>query len=278
MRISDGVVAMQDDRLRRRQSRRRGHDAVRQRVVHEAEPADMVGGRRLRSVMPGNERRQTGIVGAKNVVDPGAGGWRHLAQALGESQRALEQQEQHEQRVKLDSPATYPVLLTRRSSPIKAGRLVAASLARRLHLDRPVAAYNLHRMTGFGLQAIRNDIGTRFLAATLCAFLLLSTRGAIASGTVSEAGPASVFCSFDSSLPPLVPDHTKAPAPERTNAIGHCALCIGGGGPALPPPANIATFELFADVHAPDWRVVNETISVSAAVSPNAARGPPSRA
>jgi hypothetical protein len=133
-------------------------------------------------------------------------------------------------------------------------------------------------MTGFGLQAIRNDIGTRFLAAMLCAVLLLSTRGAIALGMVSEAGPASVFCSFDSSLPPLVPDHTKAPAPARTNAIGHCALCIGSGGPALPPPASIAIFVPFTDVQAPDCRVVNETISVSAAVSPNAARGPPSRA
>lgn len=133
-------------------------------------------------------------------------------------------------------------------------------------------------MTGFGLQAIRNDIGTRLLAALLCAVLLLSTRGAIASGAVPEAVSASVFCAFDPSLPPLVPDQTKAPAPASTTAIGHCALCIGGGGPALPPPANIAILAPFGDFNAPDWRINSETISVSAAVSPNAARGPPSRA
>jgi hypothetical protein len=164
------------------------------------------------------------------------------------------------------------------SRPIKARRFVAAPMAWRLRLDRPVAAYSLRRMTGFGLQTIRNDIGTRILATLLCAVLLLSTRGAIASTVAPETGPAAIFCSFDPSLPPLVPDHTKAPAPASANAIGHCALCIGGGGPALPPPANIAIFVPFADVHAPDWRAATEAIAILPAVAPHAARAPPSRA
>jgi hypothetical protein len=133
-------------------------------------------------------------------------------------------------------------------------------------------------MTGFALQSIRNDGFTRFIAAMLCALMLLSMRGAVAAAPAPVGDSVPAFCAFDPSLPPLVPDDAKAPAPARADGFGHCAMCVTGGGPALPPPAIAAIPVPYGVFKTAMWRVAAEAEALSASVLPHSARAPPARA
>lgn len=79
---------------------------------------------------------------------------------------------------------------------------------------------------------VRLDISA-FLVVHLLAGLLVAGYGSAASAARGHAKDAGL-CSFGGGGPYKAPAQRHAPV-EGAGLLGHCELCMGPGGPALPP-------------------------------------------